>query len=99
MHETKLINENVDRVIIFTGKFQDKNNINNITLENKKELLENMNNDIIYLSNNIILLRNTVFLSWLWKCRKDPFDNLKLLENKYSFYYLKNKWNFGYNPI
>lgn len=93
----RLINENVDRVLIFINKFQDKNNINNITFENKKELLKNMNNDIIYLSDNIILLRNTVFLSWLWKCRKNPFLNLKLLETRFTSYHLKNKWEFGYN--
>ena len=95
----RLINENIDRVLIFNGVYQDKNNINNITFENKKELLENLNNDIIYLSNNIILLRNTVFLSWLWKCRNNPFENLKLLESKFSYYYLQNKWNFGYLTI
>lgn len=92
----RLINENVDRVLIFINKFQDKNNFNNITTENKIELLKNMNNDIIYLSDNIILLRKNVFLSWLWKCRKDPFINLAKLNIKYSTYYLENKWNFGY---
>jgi len=95
----RLINENVDRVLIFNGIYQNKNNINNITIENKIELLRNLDNDIIYLSDNIILLRNTVFLPWLWKCRENSFTNLKLLESRFSSYYLKNKWNFGYKPI
>lgn len=90
----RMLNDSTDRVMIFINKFSDKNNPNNINYDQKKELLENMNNDIIYLSNNIILLKNNVFLPWLWKCTNEPFINLKLLENKFSTYYLRNKWTF-----
>ena len=91
----RIINENVNRLLILTDRFSDKNDYKAISLESKIELMENMNNDIIYLSNNIILIKNTVFLSWLWKCRNEPIKQLDLLKNKFKSYHLKNKWIFG----
>ena len=68
-----------------------------ITIEQKTELINNLDNDIIYLSSNIILIRYQVYLPWLWVCRINPFENLKNLSNldsNINTYYLKNKWNF-----
>jgi hypothetical protein len=98
----RLINENVNRTLIFftegeQNEFAQKNNINNITVEQKTELINNLDNDIIYLSSNIILIRYQVYLPWLWICRINPFENLKNLSNldsNINTYYLKNKWNF-----
>ena len=98
----RLINENVNRTLIFftegeQNEFAQKNNISNITIEQKTELINNLDNDIIYLSSNIILIRYQVYLTWLWVCRINPFENLKNLSNldsNINTYYLKNKWNF-----
>jgi|UniRef100_A0A6C0IWF5 hypothetical protein len=98
----RLINENVNRTLIFftegkCNEFAHKNNMNNITLPQKIELINNLDNDIVYLSSNIILIRHQVYLPWLWTCRDNPFENLKNLSNSYNnikTYYLKNKWNF-----
>jgi hypothetical protein len=100
----RLINENVNRTLIFftTGKYNEfaqKNNMNNITPEQKIELINNLDNDIIYLSSNIILIRHQVYLPWLWTCRYNPFENLKNLSNSCNnirTYYLENKWDFTY---
>ena len=83
----------VNRMLIFTGNFSNKNNTKLISLEQKEELINNINNDIIYLSDNIILIRYQVFLPWLWKCRSNPIEQLDNL--KVTKYYLQNKWNFS----
>ena len=62
-------------------------------MKQKEELINNMDNDIIYLSDNIILIRYQIFLPWLWKCRSDPINQLKLLDS--STYHLQNKWIFS----
>jgi hypothetical protein len=89
----RVINEKVNRMLIFTGNFSNKNNTKLISLEQKEELINNINNDIIYLSDNIILIRYQVFLPWLWKCRSNPIEQLDNL--KVTKYYLQNKWNFS----
>ena len=93
----RLINDKVNRTLIFTGIFSDKNNPDNITLEQKTELINNLDNDIIYLSDNIILITYKVYLPWLWDCRKDKINYLKKLsklDSSIKTYYLKNKWDF-----
>ena len=93
----RLINEKVNRTLIFTDLFSDKNNPNNITLEQKTELINNLDNDIIYLSDNIILITYKVYLPWLWECRKEKINYLKKLskiDSSIKTYYLKNKWDF-----
>ena len=89
----RLINEEVNRVLIFINNFDNKNCPNKITNQQKEELINNINNDIIYLSDNIILIRYQVFLPWLWKCRSNPIEQLDNL--KVTKYYLQNKWNFS----
>lgn len=89
----RLIRENTNRVLVFTGEFTNKNNPKLITIKQKEELINNMDNDIIYLSDNIILVRYQVFLPWLWKCRNNPINQLKKLNA--SMYHLENKWNFS----
>lgn len=89
----RLINEEVNRVLIFINNFDNKNCPNKITNQQKEELINNMDNDIIYLSDNIILLRYQSFLPWLWECKINPFDKLKNLSLK--IYSLENKWNFS----
>ena len=90
----RLIRENVNRVLIFTGEFSNKNNPKLISKSQINELIKNMDNDIIFLSDNIILVRYQVFLPWLWKCREEPIRKLKELD-KFNIYYLKDTWNFS----
>ena len=89
----RVINEKVNRMLIFTGNFSCKNNAKLISIEQKEELINNINNDIIYLADNIILIRYQVFLPWLWKCRSNPIEQLENLNVKK--YNLKNKWSFS----
>ena len=89
----RIINEKINRLLIFTGEFKNKNNPKLISIDQKKELINNIDNDIIYISDNIILIRYQVFLPWLWKCRINPIEQLDNL--KVTKYYLKNKWNFS----
>jgi len=89
----RLIREDTNRVLVFAGEFTNKNNPKLITIKQKEELINNMDNDIIYLSDNIILIRYQMFLPWLWKCRSDPINQLKLLDS--STYHLQNKWIFS----
>ena len=89
----RLINEEVNRLLIFINDFDNKNCLNKITKQQKEELINNMDNDIIYLSDNIILLRYQTFLPWLWECKINPFDKLKNLPLK--IYSLENKWDFS----
>lgn len=88
----RLINEDVNRVLIFTNNFGDKNNHKNITKEQKEELINNIDNDVIYLSDNIILVRHSVFLPYLWTCKDEELESLKNISE--SIYFLKNKWDF-----
>ena len=93
----RLINEKINRVLIFVNNFSKKNSSHNISKEQKQELINNMDNDIIYLSDQIILIRYQVYLPFLWNCRKEPFEYLKNvsnLDNTIKTYHLKNKWDF-----
>ena len=91
----RLINENINRTLIFIGKFADKNCPNRVLNTQKEELIDNLDNDIIYLNDNIILIKYKVYLPWLWKCRENTFENLNNLDNNITIYHLKNKWNFS----
>lgn len=90
----RLINENINRTLIFIGEFSNKNCPSRISKIQKDELINNIDNDVIYLNNNIILIKYKVYLPWLWKCRKNTFENLNNLDN-ISIYHLKNKWDFS----
>lgn len=90
----KIINDSCDRLLVFNLNSNLTFSNNKISYNQKRELLKNLNNDIIYLSNNIILLKSKVFLPWLWKCKNDPFGELKKLEIKFETFYLEDKWNF-----
>ena len=93
----RLINESVNRTLIFIEKFSNKNHPNRISKESIEELINNMDNDIIYLSNQIILIRYQVYLPWLWECRNNPFQYLKKLNNldsKIKTYHLLHQWDF-----
>tara|TARA_E500000178_G_C16898947_1_gene697137 strand:- start:503 stop:1057 length:555 start_codon:yes stop_codon:yes gene_type:complete len=87
----RLINESINRTLIFVGNFSNKNSYNRISKESINELIKNMDNNIIYLSDQIILIRYQIYLSLLWECRNKPFDYLKTLPS----YKLKNKWDFS----
>jgi len=94
----RLINEKINRTLIFVGNFSNKNHQDRISKDSILELRNNMDNDIIYLSTQIILIRYQVYLPWLWECRKNPFEylkNLNKIDNKIKIYYLKNQWNFN----
>ena len=94
----RLINEEINRTLIFFDNFSEKNCPNRISKVCIIELINNMDNDIIYLSDQIILIRQQVYLPWLWNCRKNPFlylKNLPILDKKITTYRLKNKWNFS----
>ena len=91
---TRLINEKVNRLLIFIGNFSKKNSQKKITIESQNELVSNIDNDVIYLSDNIILLKYSLFLPLLWQNK----DNLKEAINKLtenSVYILSNKWDFN----
>lgn len=87
----RLINEQVNRTLIFIGNFSDKNSPKKIRVESIKELINNMDNNIIYLSEKIILIRYQIYLPLLWECNNNPFD---FLSNQPS-YKLKNTWDFS----
>jgi hypothetical protein len=94
----RLINEKINRTLIFIGNFSNKNHQNKISKDSIIELINNMDNDIIYLSTQIILIRYQVYLPWLWHCRINPFEylkNLNKIDNTIKIYYLKNKWDFN----
>jgi hypothetical protein len=94
----RLINEKINRTLIFVGNFSNKNHQDRISKDSILELRNNMDNDIIYLSTQIILIRYQVYLPWLWGCRKNPFEylkNLNKIDNKIKIYYLKNHWTFN----
>tara|TARA_B100001093_G_C26746873_1_gene979245 strand:+ start:774 stop:1343 length:570 start_codon:yes stop_codon:yes gene_type:complete len=89
----RLINEKVNRVLVFINNFPNRNCKRKITKNNKVELINNLNNDIIYLSDNIILLRHETFLPLLWTCKND-FD-IQIKKLSLSTYFLKDKWDFS----
>lgn len=89
----RLINEDINRVLIFTNNFSNKNNPIKITKEQKEELINNIDNDVIYLSDNIILVRHNIFLPYLWTCKKEELNSLKNISE--SIYFLENKWDFS----
>ena len=94
----RLINEKINRTLIFVGNFSNKNHQDRISKDSILELRNNMDNDIIYLSTQIILIRYQVYLPWLWECRINPFEylkNLNKIDNKIKIYYLKNHWTFN----
>lgn len=91
---SRLINEKTNRVLVFIDDFSKKNSKKNISVESQKELINNINNDIIYLSDNILLLKNSLFLPLLWQKK----DNIKEAINKLTDnnkYILSNKWDFN----
>ena len=88
----RLVREKQNRVLIFTGSFDIRNSEKKITDIMKNELIQNLNHDVIFLSKNIILIRHQIFLSWLWKCRENPIENLYEFNDKY---FLENQWNFS----
>ncbi len=93
----RLIQDHVNRVLVMTGKFCNKNCKSKVSENSKNELINNLDNDVIYLSENIILLRHQTFLSLLWKCKAFCYANdlISEIENlNFSIYYLKNKWDF-----
>lgn len=89
----RLLNEKTNRILILFGDFDEKNSFTKISNDSKRELIDNLDNDAIYLSENIILLRYQSFLPLLWKCKQDPIQKISGL--KISIYNLKNKWNFS----